>query len=153
MHLTQLIAPQRIAFDVRAASKKRVLEQLSVLLVSDEPSLSQTEVFESLVARERLGSTGLGKGIALPHGRMKGLEHPVIACARLAQAVDFDAPDGQPVDIVCALLVPAESTDEHLQILAGLSEMFSDEGLRAQLRAAADPGSLFRVLTDWAQAH
>ncbi len=149
MQLADLISPERVACGIKASSKKRVLEQLSDLIVRGEPGLSQTEVFESLVSRERLGSTGLGKGVAIPHGRLKTGGHTVVAFIRLDQGVDYDAPDGEPVDLLCAMIVPPESTDEHLQILATLSELFGDTQFRERLRSAADTEALFTLLTEW----
>jgi len=152
MQLSDLIAPDRIACDIFAGSKKRTLEQLSDLVVSNDPSLSQNEVFESLIARERLGSTGLGKGVALPHGRLKASDKTLGAFIQLKEGVDYDAPDSQPVDLFFALLVPPESTDEHLQILATLSEMFRDENFRQQLREAKSTDKLYTLLTSWTSA-
>lgn len=152
MRFEDLISPDRVACGVRASSKKRVLEQLSELIVAREPGISPAEVFESLVARERLGSTALGKGVAIPHGRLKTGGQTLLAFMRLEEGVDFDAPDGSPVDLLCALIVPPESTEEHLQILAKLSEMFGDEALRGELRKAENAESLYRLLVDWAVA-
>lgn len=119
-----------------ASSKKRILEQAARLLAtgSDEPSAEQ--IFERLLERERLGSTGLAGGVALPHARMPGISDSRGAFLRLAEAVDFDALDGQPVDLVFALLVPEEANEEHLQLLAKLAGMFNEETLRNRLREA-----------------
>lgn len=152
MHFSDLITPQRVKCDVSASSKKRVLEQLSDLIVAGEPGLAQSEVFESLVARERLGSTGLGKGVAIPHGRLRSGKHAVIAFQSLTEGVDFDSPDGEPVDLLCALVVPAESTEEHLQILALLTEMFSDTELREKVRDTHSDQALYDLLVDWSAA-
>ena len=146
MQLSDLIQPSRIACGVFCASKKRSLEQLSELIVSNEPELNQMEVFESLIARERLGTTGLGKGIAIPHGRFKAGTKTLAAFAQLKQGVDYDAPDGEPVDLLFALLVPPQSTEEHLQILAQIAEMFRDEKIRERLRHASNAEELYRIL-------
>lgn len=149
MKIDDLITPERIAHGITAASRKRVLEQLSGMIVNAQPQLTQKDVFESLLARERLGGTGLGRGLALPHGRLKNLDRPVGAFVQLESGVDFDANDKQPVDLLFALLVPEKSTDEHLQILATLAQMFSDRQLREQLRMADSSNALFDLLTQW----
>ncbi len=149
MQLIDLLTQSRVACGVRSASKKRALEELSHLIVQGDRALNQLEVFESLVARERLGSTGLGKGVAIPHGRLKTGKKAVSAFIRLAQGVDYDAPDGQPVDLLCALLVPADCSQEHLEVLALLSEMFSKPEFRDQLRAAKTSAALYELLANF----
>lgn len=152
MQITDLLAPQRIACHARSASKKRTFELLSNLLASAQPGPDAHEIFDSLVARERLGGTGLGHGVALPHGRLKESRQPVGAFVQLADGVDFDAVDKQPVDILFALLVPEKCTSEHLQILALLAQMFSDKNLRAELRAADSSEALYALLSQWRPA-
>ncbi|MBF0255159.1 MAG: PTS sugar transporter subunit IIA [Gammaproteobacteria bacterium] len=125
---------QRIALDVEASSKKRVLELLAELLHSDTED-SRT-VFDQLLERERLGSTGMGQGIALPHARVQGLSEARGGFVRLAQGVDFGAVDGAPVDLIFALLVPSEATQAHLQLLARLAGLFRDAQLCSDLRQA-----------------
>ncbi len=129
----------RIRLDNGAGSKKRVLEEVAGLLAAAVPGLSPEQVFDKLLERERLGSTGLGQGIALPHARMKGVSESRGALLRLAKGVEFDAIDGQPVDLVVGLLVPEQATDEHLQLLASLASRFSDPAQCERLRQAADP--------------
>ena len=148
MQLANLLNSEHVACKVKSASKKRALEELSRLIVRGEEHLSQSEVFECLVARERLGSTGLGKGVAIPHGRLKSGDRAIAAFIQLEEGVDFDSPDGEPVDLLCALLVPQESTDEHLQILASLTEMFRNVDLRDHLRQASDDEALFEALSE-----
>ncbi|MDH5301154.1 MAG: PTS IIA-like nitrogen regulatory protein PtsN [Gammaproteobacteria bacterium] len=150
MQLSDLLVRDRIACDILSGSKKRVLEQLSELIASNEPDINQQEVFESLINRERLGSTGLGKGVAIPHGRLKASDKTLLAFAQLKEGIDYDAPDNQPVDLLFALVVPPESTQEHLQILAALSEMCRDEQFRQQLRSAHSSDELYTLLTHWA---
>jgi PTS system nitrogen regulatory IIA component len=111
--------------------------------------VSGTEVFESLFSREKLGSTALGYGIAIPHGRIKHLKETACAFLRLKTPAEFDAPDRQPVDLVFILLAPAAATDVHLQILGELAAMFSDDGFRGKLRAADDAAELHRLITEW----
>jgi len=127
---------KRIGCNVDAASKKRVLEQLGQRLAESVPELTQDLVFDALLERERLGSTGLGKGIALPHARMPQVTHAIGAFITLPEGIDFDAIDGNPIDLAFAMLVPAEATDEHLQLLAKLANMFSDDDFCSALREA-----------------
>lgn len=146
MNIADLISPQRVAHGVRLNSRKRVLELLSKMLVADQPQLSEKDVFESLIAREKLGGTGLGRGVALPHGRLKNSTRPLGAFVHLQTGIDYDAGDKQPVDLVFALIVPEKSTDEHLEILATLARMFSDKQLREQLRMADSDAALYDLL-------
>lgn len=153
MQVSELLELDRIGCNTHAASKKRVLEQLSALLAGSQSELTQTQVFDSLLSRERLGSTGLGHGVAIPHGRVKNSDKTVVALIKLDQGIDYDAVDNQPVDLLFALLVPEHSTDEHLQLLSQLAEMFSDPELVKQLRAANDSHSLFNTIHAWQQHH
>ncbi len=149
MQVAELLDIEHINCNTQSASKKRVLEQLSVLLAANQETLTQNQVFDSLLSRERLGSTGLGHGVAIPHGRMKEGSNTLAAFIKLQQGVDFDASDNQPVDLLFALLVPEEATDEHLQLLAQLARMFSDEQLVAKLRASQDSHSLLNTIREW----
>jgi PTS system nitrogen regulatory IIA component len=149
MHITNLLTIDRIACQQDLASKKRVLEALAGLLASSSPSLTEADIFDSLLNRERLGSTGLGTGVAIPHGRMSGIDAPIGAVLTLRNGVDYDAIDHQPVDLLFALVVPEASTDEHLQILATLARMFSDRKLCESLRESQDASQLLRVLDGW----
>lgn len=144
-----LLDPSRALCKVAARSKKRALEIAASLLAESLSGMSSTEVFEAINSRERLGSTGLGYGMALPHGRVSGLSEPVAACLTLEQPVDFDAPDRQRVDVLYALLVPRNCSREHLQILASLAEMFNDADLRECLRAQTDETALIECLDQW----
>lgn len=145
----ELLTPDRVRCKATAASKKRALEMGAGLLAGAVPSMSRMSLFEALNTRERLGSTGLGHGMALPHGRVRGLSAPVGGCLTLAEPVDFDAPDGQPVDVLFLLLVPRDCSSEHLQILASLAEMFNDEELREALRQQTDANRLVATLQAW----
>ena len=147
MQLSEIISVNRIECNVVAASKKRTLERISHLISGELTDVDQNEIFDSLIAREKLGSTGLGKGIAIPHGRLKSTEQTVAAFVQLEKGIDFDAPDGEPVDLLCALMVPPDCSDEHLQVLALLSEMFSKPELREKLRAAHDPATIYSILS------
>jgi PTS system nitrogen regulatory IIA component len=149
MQISQIVHPARIACQQPGSSKKRSLEVLSQLLADSLPVFTAAEIFNSLVGRERLGSTGLGQGVALPHGRMNGLDRPIAAFLSLSEGVDFDAIDGQPVDLLFALLVPEESTDEHLKILARLAEMFSQPEICTRLRGCNDGDECFKLISNW----
>lgn len=124
--IAALLAPERIAWNVPAGSKKRALEILSELLAKGVAEHDAGAIFASLVQREKLGSTGVGQGIALPHGRLAGLEAPVGAVLRLAEPIDYDSSDGRPADIFFALLVPEQCAEDHLQIMRRLAELFRD---------------------------
>jgi PTS system nitrogen regulatory IIA component len=149
MQISALLSPTRIACHQDSSSKKRSLELLSHLLSSDLPAFSEGELFDSLIGRERLGSTGLGHGVALPHGRISGLEAPIAAFVTLQKGIDYDAIDNQPVDLLFALLVPEESTDEHLQILSHLAAMFSDTDLCAAVRKCSSNEQCLDQISHW----
>jgi PTS system nitrogen regulatory IIA component len=149
MRIADLLTLDRVACDSPAASKKRLLETVGNLIADSKDALSRSEIFTSLLSRERLGSTGLGNGIALPHGRVQRGHHPVGAFVRLARPIDYDALDGQPVDLVFALVIPEDSTQQHLEILASLAEMFSDRAFCDRLRQAPTPQELLGLISDW----
>jgi PTS system nitrogen regulatory IIA component len=149
MNITDLITAERVVCNREVSSKKRGLELLGELIAKGQEDLSVREIFESLIGRERLGSTGLGHGVALPHGRLNQSKRALGAFLKLRQGIDFDAIDKQPVDLIFALLVPEHFTDEHLKILAYLAEMFSDQGFCEQLRAADSDQALYERLIHW----
>lgn len=146
--IAPLIRPENVVVDVDAASKKRLFE-LAGQLFQANYGISAAEVFDSLFSREKLGSTALGYGIAIPHGRIKGLKDTACACLRLKAPIDFDAPDNLPVDLVFILLAPATATDLHLQILGELAQMLSDASFRERLRRAPDAASLRALIETW----
>ncbi len=152
MEITELITPERVACEREVTSKKRVIEMLSVFLATGQADLSARPIFDSLIGRERLGSTGLGHGVALPHGRFSQSQQALGAFIKLDRGVDFDAIDRQPVDLIFGLLVPDHYTDEHLKILAHLAEMFSDQTFCQRLRQADCAESLYRQLHAWRPA-
>ncbi len=147
MLIHDLLSPERISFDVHASSKKRLLELISEKLAGNSGQLSQREVFESLVARERLGSTGLGEGVAIPHGRIKGIQHVEAEFLRLAKPLPFEAADGRPVDVLFALAVPEDCGEDHLKLLAHIAELFSEPGFLDDLRSAETPADLLKLLS------
>jgi PTS system nitrogen regulatory IIA component len=139
--IVQLLPESHILLDLDAGSKKRVFEQAGELFEAS-CDIEHSLVFESLIAREKLGSTGLGQGIAIPHGRIKGLKQATGAFIRLAEAIDFDAPDGRPVSQLFVLLVPEQATEAHLQILSELATCFADRQFRESLAAAPDAAAV-----------
>jgi PTS system nitrogen regulatory IIA component len=146
MRIVDILLPTCVAINVNAASKKAVLEALARLVAGDTPDLTPAQAFDGLVLRERLGSTGLGNGIAIPHGRIEHLSGTVGAFLKTASPVDFDAIDGEPVDLFFALFVPQQATEEHLAILASLAEAFSDDELISKLRTLATPQNIHSLL-------
>ncbi|MFC3607851.1 PTS IIA-like nitrogen regulatory protein PtsN [Stutzerimonas tarimensis] len=148
IRLEDILTPGRSLVNVPGGSKKRVLEQIAKLVAPDLPDVEGQLVFESLVAREKLGSTGFGNGIAIPHCRLAGCSTPLSAVLRLETPVDFDAIDGAPVDLVFVLLVPQAATDEHLELLRQIASMLDREDVRTRLRQAATHESLYQAVVD-----
>lgn len=145
-HLSRILPAGNIVLDMPATSKKRAFEQAG-LLFENHHGLARSTVFDSLFSRERLGSTALGQGVAVPHGRVKGLTEVLSAFVRLAQPVPFDAPDGQPVNLLMFLLVPEAATQQHLDILAELAQLLSNKSLRDRLATEQDPNIVHALLT------
>jgi nitrogen PTS system EIIA component len=145
MQIQTILSPERTLCGAPGSSKKRVFENISHFICEDIKSLSPNELFESLITREKLGSTGLGHGIAIPHCRMKNC-HKIIGCLiKLNQPIDFDAIDNEKVDLLFVLLVPEQAQDEHLTVLAKLAQLFNDASFRQQLRATSDKDSLYQA--------
>ena len=142
------LTDETVATGVAIHSKKRLLEYVAELFSNQNPQLDVTAIFEKLIERERLGSTGLGKGIALPHARMDGLEHAQAVFLKLQDAIDFDAMDNKPIDLVVALLVPSETNEEHLQILAGLAGFFNEDENCKLMRETNDHQKLIDLITN-----
>ncbi len=138
--------PQRILCCSAALSKKRTLQEMGRLLALSSAELTENGVFDKLLEREKLGSTGMGQGIALPHARIQGLKQACGACILLEQAVDYDAIDDTPVDLVFGLLVPESATEEHLKLLSGLAALFRDPDFCERLRQADSARDLFDLL-------
>ena len=144
--LSRLLAPTNVVLGLSVTSKKRLFEQVG-LLFENNHGIERGKVFDSLFARERLGSTGLGEGVAIPHGRIKGLKEALAAVVRLAEPIPFDAPDGKPVGLLVFLLVPEAATEEHLELLSELAELLSDTSIRESLASNDDPAQIHRILT------
>lgn len=146
MNIADIVAPERVRLADDVQSKKRALEQLAEILTQGTPYLTASDIFTGLIGREKLGSTGVGHGVAIPHTRLKGTDECIGAFMRLPQAVEFEANDEQPVDLIFGLLVPEQATDEHLTLLRRLAELFSVEQALTDLRDAGDDAALHRAL-------
>jgi nitrogen PTS system EIIA component len=147
MHLSDFISPDSVLPSLRAKTKKQLLQELSSR-AARRTGLPERVVFDVLLQRERLGSTGLGQGIAIPHGKIPGLKGIVGIFARLAEPIDFDAVDGEPVDIVFLLLAPEGAGADHLKALARISRLLREESAVEKLRASRDAAALYAVLTE-----
>ncbi len=149
--LASILTPEHVLVQVEASSKKRSFEEAG-LLFENLHGLSRALVTDSLFSRERLGSTGLGHAVAIPHGRIKGLKAPMAAIFQLAKPIGFDAPDDAPVSLMIFLLVPEAATQKHLEILAEIAEMLSDAELRGKLLSADSAGALHDLIAAWQSA-
>jgi len=149
--LASILPESQVLVGVEATSKKRAFEEAGLLFESQH-GLSRALITDSLFARERLGSTGLGHGVAIPHGRIKGLKAPMAAVLRLAQPIGFDAPDEQPVSLLIFLLVPEAATQKHLEILSEIAELLSDASLRERIKTAPTADQLHALIADWHSA-
>ncbi len=152
MKIAEILSPDRVSQGHTFTSKKKTLEELAALLARGVPGVQAADILTSLAAREKLGSTGLGHGVAIPHGRMAGVSQSVGAFMRLKHPLDYDAHDGQPVDLVFGLLVPQGATETHLKHLAAIAEMFSDSTFCQKARESSDEGALFQLLNSYAPA-
>ncbi len=150
--LSSILPATQVLVGVDATSKKRAFEEAG-LLFETLHGLNRALITDSLFARERLGSTGLGHGVAIPHGRIKGLKQPLAAVFLLANPIGFDAPDEQPVQLMIFLLVPESATQKHLEILSEIAELLSESALREQMKQATDPATLHALITGWQSAH
>ncbi len=146
MTVASLLTPDSVLAGIKGNGKKQVLQELSSH-VARLAELSERAVFETLLQRERLGTTGIGQGIAIPHGRIAGLERLVGLFARLARPVDFEALDGEPVDLVFILLAPEDAGADHLQALARIARLFRAPATAQKLRQTEDPAALYAILT------
>ncbi len=149
--LANILSASQVVAQVDVTSKKRAFEEAG-LLFENLHGLSRALVTDSLFSRERLGSTGLGHGVAIPHGRIKGLKAPMSAVFQLARPIGFDAPDDLPVGLMIFLLVPEAATQKHLEILSEIAEMLSDSDLRGKMTATTDSAALHALLVGWQSA-
>lgn len=145
MTISALLSPQRIFLDVDISSKKKLLEFIADT-VAEKTQLSKSAIFNNLLERERLGSTGLGRGFAVPHARLPELESTTACFFRLKQPVNFEAPDNQPVDLAFSIIIPEQATDEHLQILSALAGIFSQAEVCRVIREASSADEVFQII-------
>ncbi len=146
--ISKILPASNVVLDTESASKKRVFECAGILF-ENQLQIARSQIYDSLFAREKLGSTGLGHGVAIPHGRVKGLRDAMGAFFKTQNPIAFDAPDGQPVSLIFILLVPERATDMHLQLLGELAQMFGDKAFREKLQAAQDTASMHSLFTTW----
>jgi len=145
---SDLLAAEDILLDLQVLTKKSLFEAVAALF-ERRHGLARAQVEESLAARERMGSTGLGQGVALPHARIKGLPRPLAVFVRLDQPIPFESPDGKPVGEILVLLVPEKATERHLQLLAEFAQMFSDRALREQIAAGESAAAVHGLFAAW----
>jgi nitrogen PTS system EIIA component len=146
--ISKLLLPDNVLLDNDSTSKKRVFERVGILFENTH-QIARSQVFDSLFAREKLGSTGLGQGVAIPHGRVKNLKEGIAAFVKTQHPIPFDSPDGLPVNLIFVLLVPERATDMHLQLLAELAQMFSDKNFREKLVNESDPAVIHQLFCNW----
>ena len=146
MNLSDLLKPEAVLPSLHAQSKKQVLQEVSAV-AARLTGLSEREIFDTLLQRERLGSTGVGQGVAIPHGKLRALDRLVGVFARLARPVDFDSLDDQPVDLVFVLLAPESAGADHLKALARIARILRDPAMAQKLRTAADADGIYAILT------
>jgi len=146
--VSKILSASHVLLDLEISSKKRLFEQIG-LTFENENRIARATVFDALFTREKLGSTGLGLGVAIPHGRIKQLRDTVAVFVRPKEGIPFDSPDGEPVRLVFAMLVPEYATEQHLNMLSELAQLFSDSDLREALLAAGDAATVHKLLTEW----
>jgi nitrogen PTS system EIIA component len=149
--LVSILSPDHVLAQVEVTSKKRAFEEVG-LLFEQSHGLNRTLVTDSLFSRERLGSTGLGHGVAIPHGRIKGLRSPMAAVFQLRNPIGFDAPDQIPVRLLIFLLVPEAATQKHLEILAEIAQLLSDTDIRSRMLECDDAAHLHDLILQWCEA-
>ncbi len=151
MSLQDFIKPDGVLCNANARSKKHCLEILSELLVRNLPDIASDDIFECLISRERLGCTGLDRGAAFPHCRVEGIDDSVAVLIKLSEPVDFDAPDGEPVDLVFGMIVPKDVNDQHRDEVKLVAQVLADEELRARLRNMNSSKDLYDALINGAE--
>ncbi|MFC0349575.1 PTS sugar transporter subunit IIA [Undibacterium danionis] len=147
-NIAKILPLENVLLDLDVSSKKRAFEQAG-LLFENNCSIARSTVSDNLFARERLGSTGLGHGVAVPHGRIKGLKNPIAAFVRLQDAIPFESPDGLPVKVLIFLLMPDNVTQQHLEILSEIAEMLSDDAFRDALQTEQDASLVYKRIITW----
>lgn len=147
--MNRILTPERTLCNASGSSKKRVLESISDFINDTIPDIDGEQLFEHLIAREKLGSTGIGKGIAIPHCRCSNITETFGCLVKLNEAIDFDSIDNLPVDILFVLMVPEDAQDQHLQVLAQLAELFNQTEFRNGLRKSQDEDELYQAATQF----
>lgn len=147
-NIAKILSLENVLLDLDVSSKKRAFEQAG-LLFENNCSIARSTVSENLFARERLGSTGLGHGVAVPHGRIKGLKNPIAAFVRLREAIPFESPDGMAVNLLIFLLMPDNVTQQHLEILSEIAEMLSDDEFRSTLQTEQEASLVYKHIISW----
>ena len=145
MTISALLAPQRIFLDTEISSKKKLLE-LIANIVADQTQMPESAIYNNLLNRERLGSTGLGHGFAVPHARVENLDKTIGCLFRLKEPVNFESPDNQPVDLVFTIIIPQEATEEHLIILSSLASIFSQTDVCEAIRGATSRDEIAQII-------
>ena len=148
MKISDILSPENVLSNIECNSKKAAIELLAKNLADSNNGISQVEIIDCLTAREKLGSTGLGNGIAIPHGRLKYCKKTIASFIQLNNGVDYEAVDNIPVDLIFALIVPEESTDEHLHILSILAKTLSNPKTISKLRKSKNSAEIFTHLTN-----
>lgn len=147
-HLANILSRANVLLDVEASDKRSLFEHIATMLEQDGV-LSRETVLESLLAREAVGSTGLGRGVAVPHGRVQGLKAPMAAFVRLKSPIPFDSPDQEPVKVMIVVLIPDNVTQQHLEILSEIAELFSSEAFRTMLVTESDAAAIHAKIVTW----
>lgn len=148
IELSELLSIGRVCIQLHVSSQKRMLEEIASLLIRDDPTLDKDEVFRALIERERLGSTAIGNGVTLPHGRLAALDAPVMAFATLKQPLTVDTPDDQPVNMVVGILVPEHGSDMHVRLLSKIAAVFAEPEHCSLIEAANSPDEAVRLITE-----
>lgn len=148
MRVRELLSPDRTLFDIEGSSKKRLFDQAATLIAGSCPEMAEQDIFDALIARERLGSTGIGEGIAIPHCRMASCEKPVGLLISLRRPIDFESVDARPVDLVFFLLVPEQNPEQHLKTLSHLAALFNEPAFRNALRNSTSADNLYHQAVD-----
>ena len=146
--ISKILPPNNILLDSESSNKKRVFERVGLLLENNQ-QIARSTIFDSLFAREKLGSTGLGQRVAIPHGRIAKLRDAAGVFVKTTHPIPFDSPDELPVNLIFVLLVPERATDLHLQILGELAQMFSDATFREHLNSSNDVAGIHKMFVEW----
>jgi len=145
--IQSILTPELTQCSLPGSSKKKVLQEIARIVALHNPELEENAIFDNLVAREKLGSTGVGQGIAIPHSRLSNCKKVIGCLFKLKEAIGFDAIDNEPVDLLFVLIVPQEATSEHLELLSQIAEKFNDGALCAELRNAQSDEELYNIIT------